>query len=348
MRIYKLDGTFIETNEDSFGWDLSNIIIDESVPNYEERNRHYRSQEQLKVKQSLTKNLSQSMESSMSDYDINKDYTKPKLPSISKRESFSDSSSDSDEDYEEKKAIIIEHNLPKVHSYVKNTEIGIQGSGIENNFIKLENVDSKIPSKEDLIDLINPCNTESKMLLAVMSFAKFKALKNEESFKSRPICQTRDFRLFLNDQPSDNFENELHKEIENYHATKEDNMMSLMMELVLNDMNCRISDIAESNSNTSDLGNSIPSNSSMNSCSSDDNSLAEACFVKRSSGSSSKGVSSHYLNKSKFLIRPNREEVLSSLGLSDEDKSIQSICEETKDMHYTLQEVKNSFKVSQD
>ncbi|CAH0558311.1 unnamed protein product [Brassicogethes aeneus] len=290
MRVYRVDGTFIdEPNDTRFGWNLDEIIVDESQPNYEERNREYRKLELMR------KNLV--------------------------RDRLFDST-DSDTEPDPPEQPIIMHNcVPKVHSNTTTTSIGLEGSGITNNFINFEDIDSKIPSKEELMNLINPCNVESRMLLAVISFAKYKTLKKEEVFKTRPINQkTRNFKLFLNDEPTKNFQNELHQEIENYHNTKEENLMSLMMELVLNDIDCKISDITELN--TSDLGNSIHSNSSSN---------AEESSVYLS-------------NASNYLSILNRDEVMSSLGLSDEDKSIQSICDEAKDMQVLIRDVKSSFR----
>lgn len=67
---------------------------------------------------------------------------------------------------------------------------------------------------------------------------------------------------------------EMYREITNYHAHKEDNMMSLMMELILKDVECDMDDIVSIKNDspqrnlpqfiieTSDLGNSIQSSCS--------------------------------------------------------------------------------------
>uniref|UniRef100_A0A6P7FZR6 Uncharacterized protein LOC114335950 n=1 Tax=Diabrotica virgifera virgifera TaxID=50390 RepID=A0A6P7FZR6_DIAVI len=53
---------------------------------------------------------------------------------------------------------------------------------------------------------------------------------------------------------------------------------------------------------------------------------------------------SETLVDSNYLQVSNRANILSNLGLSDEDKSIQSICEETFEMHQELADIKKSFQ----
>ncbi|KAG5889776.1 hypothetical protein JTB14_036392 [Gonioctena quinquepunctata] len=193
--------------------------------------------------------------------------------------------------------------------------------------------------KEKLAEIINPCNPETRMLLAVTFFSKYNSLIKEETAEElmkTVNLKTTNFKCLLHEEKLNSAE-DMYKEIVNYHATKEDNMLSLMMELILTDVDCEVDDIVTPRKpepergpvvptfviETSDLGNSIQSSSTSSKC----------------------GEQRDYLQVPNNI---NRSNILSSIGLEEEDKSIQSFCDESYEMHFQLAEIKKSFQEDED
>ncbi|CAG9835278.1 unnamed protein product [Diabrotica balteata] len=300
MRIYKSDGSYVEDNDTEFGWYFYEIMVDESNDRFEEINRETRYISKLK------KPLSFTFESI--------DYT----------------------NFEE----IEERPIEKISPDIEIESIfDVESCTTEEDDESIcEEVDLEFPPKDKLAELIDPCSPETKMLLSVISYSRYKSLMKEETTDKliqKVNVKTTNFNHFIKDKRT-SLSEDMFKEIITYHATKEDNMMSLMMELILTDVDCQLEDIVDSvepepeeeeSANgfqipqfvfeTSDLGNSLPS---------------------ISSNKSETLVDSNYLQVS------NRANILSNLGLSDEDKSIQSICEETFEMHQELADIKKSFQ----
>ncbi|KAJ8935228.1 hypothetical protein NQ314_012927 [Rhamnusium bicolor] len=305
MRIYKTDGSFDEyPNDTEFGWYLNEIVV--------ENTSDFKEIEEENVTQSPT--ISPIEESLLESVYL-----------VEAR----------------KPPVIVKKVDPKIKIQpvmdVLDCKMEIEGFSVEKDesksLLELKNINSTIPSKEKMANLINPCNFETKMLMSIIYFAKYKSLMKHETskelFKSVNY-RTSNFKYLIKET---NIKEEIYKEIQNYHAMKEDNMLSLMMELILTDLNCNLDDILDVNRpvnehnnpqfvlETSDLGNSIPS-----SC-------------------SSKGENS---DKSNYPTVLDRSSILSSIGLSDEDKSIQSLYEETFEMHSQLARIKKSFQEEED
>ncbi|KAJ8982016.1 hypothetical protein NQ317_007724 [Molorchus minor] len=297
MRIYKLDGTFVDNRDDTeFGWSFGDITEDSvNASNEAEEDPHT----------CMLESVSQDLESP--------DGILPNETLVVNK---------------------INTNI-KIHSIIDVVDCKMEIEGIsvkanEPNILReLKNIDVCLPSKEKLANLITPCNSESKLLLSIIYFAKFNTLTKTET--SEGLFKTVNFRTtnykhLINDVEN-SMREEMYKEIQEYHATKEDNMLSLMMELVLADINSNLEDIVDVNQSdnesgahfvaeTSDLGNSIQS----------------SCSSKEENP-----------DKSNYLQVPNRSDVLSNIGLSDEDNSIQSFSEETFEMHLQLDKIKKSL-----
>ncbi|XP_023028923.2 uncharacterized protein [Leptinotarsa decemlineata] len=209
-----------------------------------------------------------------------------------------------------------------------NLKLGLLPNSPIEKLLK-EKLNFRIPSKQELAKNIKPCNPESKMLLAVVYFAKYKSLIKEEAaedlMKNLDV-KTTNFKYFLKEEPTDISE-EIYKEILYYHTNKEDSMLSLMMELILKDIECNANDLVSPPEEekavslpqfvveTSDLGNSIDS------------------------GTSSKGEPIR-----DYPQTASRSNILSSIGLDYEDRSIRCLREETCEMHHQLAEIRKSFQ----
>lgn len=187
--------------------------------------------------------------------------------------------------------------------------------------------------KEKLANNMTACSTEAKMLLCVIHHAKFKSLQqretSEELLKSVNFKSTN-LKYLLSEQKNVSNDDLFGDTME--HDTKEENAPSLMMDLISTDIDCNIDNLVNINDNfehqpifprfvidTSDLGNSIPSSSS----------------------SRDEKYDKHYLQLSQ-----DKSNILCSLGLSEEEKSIQIYCEETYEMHKEIAVIKKCFKVS--
>ncbi|CAG9862738.1 unnamed protein product [Phyllotreta striolata] len=290
MRVYKSDGSFVEDiNDIEFGWFLGDIVIDESVEKFEEINRETR-------------------------YISKMHKSRPK---------FCESIDISN--VEEPRYIKIKTVEPNVE--VVNIIDTCRNDDLPSSEELARSVDVDFPPKQKLIEMINPYNAETRMLLSVISFAKYKSLMADKTdLMNKVNVRTTNYKNLLFER-STSVTEDMIDEIVNYHANKEDNMMSLMMELILTDVDCDDRDVLQQKpvpqilpqfiitSQTSDLGNSLPN------------------------GSSSEGET-----RNNYLQVSNRSDILNSLGLSDEDKSIQSFCDETFEMHQELADIKKSFQ----
>ncbi|XP_072389668.1 uncharacterized protein [Diabrotica undecimpunctata] len=327
MRIYKSDGSYVEDNDTEFGWYFYEIMVDESNDRFEEINRETRYISKLK------KPLSFTFESI--------DYT----------------------NFEE----IEERPIEKISPDIEIESIfDVESCTTEEEEESIcEEVDLEFPPKDKLAELIDPCSPETKMLLAVISYSRYQSLMKEDTTDKlikKVNVKTTNFNHFIKDKRT-SLSEDMFKEIITYHATKEDNMMSLMMELILTDVDCQLEDIVDSvepepeeeeSANgfqipqfvfeTSDLGKTIILhlfillniyNKQL------------SCYSLIFHGNSLPSISSNKsetLVDSNYLQVSNRANILSNLGLSDEDKSIQSICEETFEMHQELADIKKSFQ----
>lgn len=298
MRVYRSDGSFVDDpTDDEFGWFLEDIIIDEASKNYEKRNREM------------------------------------KMKSFSRKHFFSDS----------------EDNFVKPAA--DEIPVNIIDPGIEihqaKNFVNCEDIMNNLSSiclaeeminieneKNKLASIMSPCSIEAKTLLSVIHYTKYKGIEKKQA--SEELLRSVNFKStnlkFLLSEKKSEIESEFPGELDNSKHLKEDNMRSLMMDLISTDMDINLDHLSDKCStiehttfpkfviDTSDLGNSIPSSSS---------SREEKCDT-------------HFLQ-----IPQDRSNILCSLGLSDEQQSIQNYCEETFEMHKELAHIKRCFKVSQ-
>ncbi|XP_060518191.1 uncharacterized protein LOC132696985 [Cylas formicarius] len=314
MRIYREDGSFVENLEDvEFGWFLTNIAIDEGIPGSDQHNENLRKRSRLGP-------LEETVEEVGEEAIIQRLGPSSEAPSMD----------------------IKIQTASEAIDYEMNAE----------GFIECHDpapVNLKVPSKEELMNLINPINTEAKALLSVLSYSKYKSLNEKitsnEVFKTLNFrttnskhlinenggCITRpEFSFMLNDESADEAE-EMYQEIRNYHARKENNMLSLMVDLIVTDMDSEVGEMTELNNSinemnghgtngaeTSDLGNSIHSSLS--------------CKANRR-------------EKCNYLEFPNRSDILSSIGLSDDiDRSLQTFSQEKSEMHLQIGSIRESFE----
>ncbi|KAH1014043.1 hypothetical protein HUJ04_002943 [Dendroctonus ponderosae] len=359
MRYYNLDGTYEDYPLDNkFGWTFENIIIDEACPQLEANNTNLRDISRAERLAARTSN---------------KDLSINGLSSIS-----SSKTNDSDNGYgsdlrdsydglncESRKPI----KILKVNTDIKEETprtLTIPPETVEGFRCRhcrllgyAENCD--IPSKEKLMALINPVNPESKALLSVVSYSKYKRLSeketNEKVFRTLNFKTTNASHFISHNSPSrnespnearcprlnfllteseaENSDKQLASEIRNYHETKEDHMLSLMMELVITDLNSSIGDMSELNNlvndvdpasgviDTSDLGTSIHS----------------SIVSKEGSGSREKTIQNSYVDI------PNRSSILSSIGLGDEiDRSIEYVVNEKLEMRRQMNDIRIIFE----
>lgn len=210
--------------------------------------------------------------------------------------------------------------------------------GYTDNFNSL--VDDIAP-KEKLLALINPVNPEAKALMGVVNYSRYTKLNDketgEEVLKNVNLKTTNSRHLIserlrgvpnflLSVDCNSDLEKKLACEIRDYHENKEENKLSLMMELINTDLDSNLSDGSYLNASleelnnigaldTSDLGNSI-----------------------QSSLISKEGVSS-------YLDVPNRLDILSSIGLSEDiDKSIQHFYKEKIELLQQMNSIRDSFE----
>lgn len=298
MRVYRSDGSFVDDPDDKeFGWFLKDIVIDEATINYQQRNRD------MKMRSFLDKSQQ------------HKCY------------------SDSDESLEKSEIIQVPVEIINPQIAIQPVKDYVDCEAVMDNLFAICNTDEFMNfeiEKEKLANNLNPCSVEARMLLCIIHNARFKLLQkkatSEELMKSVNFKSTK-LKFILSDQKNDFIE-----DIINYHETKEDSMLSLMMELISSDVHCDVDNLVATNDpaqphsifprfvvDTSDLGNSISSSSS---------SREEKC-------------EKHSLN-----LSPDKSNILSSLGLCDEERSIQYYCEETYEMHKELANIRNSFRVS--
>lgn len=199
------------------------------------------------------------------------------------------------------------------------------------NAEEIRNIENE---KHKLANIMNPCTIEAKTLLSVINYAKFRELQtkiiSEELLKSVNF-KSSNMKFILSDKQND-LDDNLVVDLMNYQQLKENNMLPLMIDIISTDTDDNFDHLTSENStniqqqiypkfviDTSDLGNSI-----------------------FSSGSSQDGkFDRHFLH-----IPQDKSNILCSLGLSDEEKSIQSYCEETYEMYKEIASIKICFKVS--
>ncbi|KAJ8961258.1 hypothetical protein NQ318_008942 [Aromia moschata] len=296
MRIYKYDGSYTENPSDTgFGWYFSDVTENEEI-------RH---KETYARRQSSTDN--KFMESI--------DIVEPVKKLVVKK---------------------IDVNIKtQPIANVLECKMDIEGMSVKADEPKLvrelRNINLMIPPKEKLASLVNPCNMETKTLLSILYSAKYRTLikseTSDELFKTVNF-RTTNYKHLINEKEA-SLKEEMCKEIRDYRAANEDNMMSLMMELILADIDCNLEDIVDVNepSNGCDCSQSVIETDS-------GNSMQSSCGKGRNT------------DKRVSLQGSDRRNILSSIGLSTEDRSIQSFSEETIGMHSFLAEIKESFQAS--
>ncbi|KAJ8920579.1 hypothetical protein NQ315_004718 [Exocentrus adspersus] len=278
MRIYKTDGTYHENGKDTeFGWNL-----------YDTNHSHV-----LKNKSRINRKNESFMESM--------DIVEPVKPIKVKH-------------------IKVDIKTEPIANVI-NCKMDIEGPPVKGNEInlvkELSNINFTTPPKEELAKLIVPCNVETKALLSVIYFAKYKSLIKEETFLelfSTVNFRTTNSKCLIKERHNSTINEGMIKDIQHYNATKDDNMLSLMMELILADMSCSLEDIV-------DISDSSIHNTNTK------YSLCNSTFLKVD-----------------HQAETDRCSILSSLGLSDEEKSIQSFCDETLEMRLQIEEIKRSFQ----
>lgn len=298
MRIYKTDGTFVENQKDTeFGWSFDEFAFNEHPSN-----------DEVKAK------------------------TNPRNPS--KEDAFMESV----DIIEPEKPIVVKHVKVNVKTEpivnVVNCKMEIEGPPIVKNESKsvkeLKNLHYAVPAKEELAKLINPCNTETRALMSIIYFAKYKSLIKEETsaelFKTVNF-KTTNFKRLIKEKPESAKERMI-KDIQHYYATNEDNMLSLMMELILADMGCTLEDIVDLDERTTKANNS------------------ETIFETSRLDNGIRTSKESSALKSNYQDVSERSSILSSLGLEDESRSVQSFCEETLEMRLQTAEIRESFQVS--
>lgn len=301
MRVYRSDGSFVDDpNDTEFGWFFKEITIDETILDYQQRNYD------IKVSSILRKSFKKNVLNESTDY--SDEFENIPVPI---------------------QIIIPEVKIEPVKDYINCEDIMNNLSSIcsAEEFRNIEN------EKEKLANNMTPCSIEAKMLLCVIHHAKFKSLQKKET--SEELLKSVNFKStnlkFLLSEQKNDFRDEFFTE-KMEHDSKEENIPSLMMDLISTDIDCNVDNLVNINDNlehkpifprfvidTSDLGNSIPSSSS----------------------SRDEKYDKHYLHLSQ-----DKSDILCSLGLGEEEKSIQFYCEETYEMHKELAVIKRCFKVS--
>ncbi|CAH1130337.1 unnamed protein product [Ceutorhynchus assimilis] len=365
MRYYNVDGTYKDHPYDTeFGWFCEDISIDEATPRFEEENTNIREISRLNRKWRRTCETNELNDSNTNTSSfisqIEESVDVLQEPEYYAKSTFSDSSHESlveicefspDPTKIQKIELNIDEEIPTNYKVSLNTVEGFIENP-ESNFTKLVKT-CQIPAKEDMMSLINPVNPESKALLSVISYTRYSRLNDKET--TEDVMKTINFKTtnskyFLRESPfgehlpkinfqlsgsAVDLDKQIASEIRTYHATKEDNMLSLMMELINTDLDSNLGDMSELNNSinefntigtgyveTSDLGNSIHSSIL--------------------SKDANKGEKRHVLDI------PNRSDILSSIGLSDEiDKSIEYFVQEKAEMHQQLIDIKKSFEADE-
>ncbi|CAH1130336.1 unnamed protein product [Ceutorhynchus assimilis] len=323
MRYYNVDGTYKDHPYDTeFGWFCEDISIDEATPRFEEENTNIREISRLNRKWRRTCETNE-----LNDSNTN---TSSFISQI------------------EESVDVLQEPSPDP-TKIQKIELNIDEEIPTNYKVSLNTVEAK----EDMMSLINPVNPESKALLSVISYTRYSRLNDKET--TEDVMKTINFKTtnskyFLRESPfgehlpkinfqlsgsAVDLDKQIASEIRTYHATKEDNMLSLMMELINTDLDSNLGDMSELNNSinefntigtgyveTSDLGNSIHSSIL--------------------SKDANKGEKRHVLDI------PNRSDILSSIGLSDEiDKSIEYFVQEKAEMHQQLIDIKKSFEADE-
>jgi hypothetical protein len=107
---------------------------------------------------------------------------------------------------------------------------------------KIENMNTKIPPKDEIVGLINPCTIESKMLLSVIHFAMYKNF-------NRNMISFEDFRNSNHLKFLTGVETAIRDGIQNYQGVKNNNAFSLVMDLFLTETECDVTDFTPYNRN---------------------------------------------------------------------------------------------------
>ncbi|KAF7273097.1 hypothetical protein GWI33_014160 [Rhynchophorus ferrugineus] len=340
MRYYNLDGTYREEPEDvSFGWYLRDIVVDEAQTNYQQHNARIKDMSKLELMRARK----------------TKKTPRKEVP-------------------KQRKIILIEPNVHEETPLSVEYYVDAKNSNIDDaSYIRK----ISIPSKEDMIRLINPVNPEMKSLLNVLSTSRYKALKDEETKKS--VFSNINYRAthsskLLNGsgvvrkfQLNGGRRSDIFDDIRCYNATKEENMLSLMMELINTDLGSNLGDDTLSNEVSTALKQQASSSTpikilkdqmrclmtktvKLNSigCSDDvDGSLSD--ISPGASVMPSKEMPPERKDNVPWPMSKLKTDLLNSIGFTEDlNRSIQSFTEDKDEIQQQLDDIKDSFQEAEE
>lgn len=216
MRFYTSKGTIKhETNESQFGWKCSDFVIDENKSFCEVINNYVR-------KVSIHSDIEEEVEE-----DINIRYKEGSLT-------------------------VYQSKVREYFAETCDTKILDDRATEDVREKKFINIHSAVPSKDQLWELVNANNFESRMLLSVIHNAKFEKLQKSSPTVYSPYkkltlaCELRNCKAvcyLLKD--NQNEYSKLVKKVSerNCYVHGENNLLSLMVELTLTDTPYRIEEI---------------------------------------------------------------------------------------------------------
>lgn len=218
MRIYNLDGTYIDHPFDvKFGWKLSEIVIDEAVPDFEARNRDKVVVAQLQAEKS------------------------------EREDEESEESEESSED-DWLKVEKVEKHEPKIKisnvQDVVECKLDVEGYNLWDESVA---IDLNAPAKSKLTNLIFPYNYEAKLLLSIISLTAYKNVQHKPytDIFSVVNLRTTNYKRLFNYVSRNEFDDYSFLHEFQYNNNESDIRMaescenlSLMMELILKDNNC--------------------------------------------------------------------------------------------------------------
>ncbi|XP_066156113.1 uncharacterized protein [Euwallacea fornicatus] len=339
MRFYRANGTYRDNPLDTeFGWYFEDIAIDEAATDCDEHNEGVRAaskppryQESFAVVPLETENGSSISEDSDTECDdLNEDNAKRHKIDFAIKEEL---------------PIDCSLNVQNVEGHIESPE--------ENFYSHVRQME--IPPKEKLIALINPVNPETRALLSVISHCKYKSLSEQTT--SEDVLRSLNFKAtkcnhFITEKspfgtlksirgaPDIHFQLSVDSEVDaqwriiseirNYHDTKEDNMLSLMMELVNTDLDSNFGDASIFSESSGELSN--PAN-------------GDTSDIGTSIRSSIISKEDKTRGRHTYLDVPDRQTVLNSIGLdNDIDRSIETFMFEKNEMHRQLRDIRSSFE----
>ncbi|XP_066262397.1 uncharacterized protein [Euwallacea similis] len=342
MRFYRANGTYRENPLDTeFGWYFQDIAIDEAAIDCDEHNERVRAASKPPQTREPSGEVPLESKNDGSTSSVTED-SDIECESLNK-----DNTKSHKIDFNIKEELPIDYSL-NVH----NVE-GCVESPEANFYSHIKQME--IPPKEKLMALINPVNPETRALLSVINYSKYKSLSERATsedvlrslnFKATKcnhfITEKSPFRTFksIRGVPNINFQlsvdsevdaqRRMISEIRSYHDTKEDNMLSLMMELVNTDLDSNLGDMSIFSGSSGELSNPV------NGDTSDIGTSIRSSIISKEDKTK---------DRLKYLNIPNRQTILNSIGLNDDiDRSIETFMCEKNEMHRQLRDIRSSFE----